>query len=266
MSEEYGDLLNYNRKAWNAQVREKNRWTIPVSVDQIENARKGQWEIILTPQKPVPRNWFPNFSEQSYKVLCLASGGGQQGPILAAAGADVTVFDNSDEQLNQDRLVAERDGLTIRLEQGDMRDLSRFEDDFFDLIFHPCSNCFVENILPVWNESFRVLKPGGHLLSGFTNPVRYMFDDDLLQQKELEVKFTIPYSDTSSISQEQKEKYIHTNEPCCFGHTLTDQIGGQLDAGFLLVDFFEDSYEDDDELSKYIQTFIATRAMKPRSS
>jgi hypothetical protein len=47
------------------------------------------------------------------EVLCLASGGGQQGPILAAAGAKVTVFDNSANQLVQDRLVADRDGLTI---------------------------------------------------------------------------------------------------------------------------------------------------------
>jgi len=30
---------------------------------------------------------------------CLASGGGQQGPVLAAAGAHVTVFDNSPRQL-----------------------------------------------------------------------------------------------------------------------------------------------------------------------
>jgi 2-polyprenyl-3-methyl-5-hydroxy-6-metoxy-1,4-benzoquinol methylase len=70
-------------------------------------------------------------------VLCLASGGGQQGPILAAAGARVTVFDNSPQQLAQDRFVARREGLTLETVEGDMRDLSVFADVSFDLIVHP---------------------------------------------------------------------------------------------------------------------------------
>ena len=258
------DVLQYNRDAWNAQVANENRWTRPVSTEEIEKARQGDWQIVLTPVKPVPREWFPDFNERDSRVLCLASGGGQQGPILAAAGAIVTVFDNSEAQLQQDILVAERDSLSIAIEQGDMADLSRFPDASFDLIFHPCSNCFVPDVNPVWREAFRVLKAGGHLLSGFTNPVRYMFDDELLENGQLEVKYTIPFSDLDSISPELREKYIQSNEPVAFGHTLTDQIAGQLAAGFQLVGFFEDSYEkSDDVLSKHIDTFIATRARKP---
>ena len=75
-------------------------------------------------------------------MLCLASGGGQQGPILAAAGAEVTVFDASEKQLAQDRLVAEREGLSLTTVQGDMADLSCFDDESFDFIFHPLLQLF----------------------------------------------------------------------------------------------------------------------------
>ncbi len=105
-------------------------------------------------------------------ILCLASGGGQQAPILAAAGANVTVFDNSPAQLRQDALVAQREGLPLRTVQGDMRDLSAFGDDSFDLIFHPVSNIFVPEVRPVWRECYRVVRPGGVLLMGTLNPIR----------------------------------------------------------------------------------------------
>ena len=78
--------------------------------------------------------------------------------------------------LNQPFQVAEREGLAIRLELGDMRDLSRFGGETFDLVFHPVSNCFVDDVLPVWRECFRVLKRGGALLAGFVNPLLYIFD------------------------------------------------------------------------------------------
>ena len=93
-------------------------WTVPVSPDVIAAARLGQWSVVLTPHKPVPREWFGPINGAS--VLCLASGGGQQGPVLAAAGAKVTVLDNSPAQLAQDQDVAERAGLKLALHLGEM--------------------------------------------------------------------------------------------------------------------------------------------------
>src|SRR5262245_43032058 len=109
------DVVAYNRRAWDTQVNKGNRWTVPVSPELIAAARRGEWELVLTPTLPVPRDWFPPLA--GLDVLCLASGGGQQVPILAAAGASVTVLDNSGRQLAQDRHVAEREGLTIRTVQ-----------------------------------------------------------------------------------------------------------------------------------------------------
>jgi SAM-dependent methyltransferase len=74
-------------------------------------------------------------------------------------------------RLAQDRLVADREALTIESRQGDMAELSVFPDESFDLVFHPVSNVFVPDVKPVWREAYRVLRPGGTLLSGFMNPV-----------------------------------------------------------------------------------------------
>lgn len=263
------DIPEYNRKAWDAEVERGNKWTVPVSSEQVAAARAGRWHIVLTPEKPVPRAWFP-VSMADVDVLCLASGGGQQGPLLAATGARVTVFDNSPAQLGQDRMVAERDGLDIRTVQGDMAELSAFEDGSFDLIVHPTSNAFVRDIRPVWREAYRVLRPGGELLAGFINPSLYIFADPWVEKAApeeerdaaMQVVFPLPYDELTSLTDEQRQKYIEGVEPLMFSHSLDEQIGGQLDAGFVLVGFFEDG-NSTRQLDAYMPTLMATRARKP---
>src|SRR5690606_16705347 len=126
--------VSYNRDAWNKQSRSGSRWCSPIDSETVRLAREGTWSVILTPNKSVPHNWFGDLKGK--QLLCLASGGGQQAPVLAAAGAQVVSFDNSDEQSAKDKMVAERDGLDLKTVQGDMADLSTFEDESFDLIFH----------------------------------------------------------------------------------------------------------------------------------
>lgn len=255
------DIRAYNRSAWNTQVQQGNIWTIPVTPEQVAAARRGEWSLLLTPTIPVPRAWFPQ-DLHGIKILCLASGGGQQGPILAAAGATVTVFDNSPAQLNQDRLVAERENLDIETVEGDMADLSCFTDATFDLIFHPVSNLFAPQIQPVWDEAYRVTRPGGALLAGFMNPLAYLFDFDIMDhERRLEVRYKIPYSDTESLAPEQLQAYLAEGGPIEFSHTLDEQIGGQIKAGFLIAGFYED-IDPDSVLGEYIPNFIATRAIK----
>lgn len=256
------DVRAYNRAAWDQAVDDGIQWSIPVEPETIASARRGEWQVILTPTIPVPRSWFPS-DLQGVDTLCLASGGGQQGPVLAAAGASVTVFDNSPRQLAQDRLVAERDGLALTTVEGDMADLSTFGGASFDLIFHPVSNLFVPEVRPVWQEAYRVLRPGGALLAGFINPVSYIFDlVKADEERVLEVRYAIPYSDLTSLDEASRQKLIDENAPMEFGHTLDDQIGGQIDAGFVIVGFYEDRWPDH-VLDRYIATFIATRAVKP---
>jgi SAM-dependent methyltransferase len=138
-------------------------------------ARQGDWSVVLVGYEPVDRTWLPDVMT-GVDVLCLASGAGQQGPTLAAAGARVTVFDNSPRQLDQDDFVAARDGLTLRTVLGDMGDLGPFPDQSFDVILNPVSNMFCPDLAPVWRECARVLRPGGTLLVEFINPDVYLFD------------------------------------------------------------------------------------------
>jgi len=257
------DIRKYNQIAWDQEVIKGNKWTIPVSSEVVQQARNGNWSIVLTPTIPVPNEWFPPLN--GLDVLCLASGGGQQGPILAAAGARVTVLDNSPKQLEGDRFVAGRDSLFIRTVEGDMRDLSQFKDVSFGLIVHPVSNTFVPDVNLVWREAFRILHKGGVLLSGFMNPVNYLFDWELAENTgELHVKYKIPYADVNELDEAEKQKRLANSEPMEFSHTLDDQIGGQIDAGFVITGFYEDRQgpEDKDPLAPYMATCIATRAVK----
>ncbi|SEA26799.1 Methyltransferase domain-containing protein [Thalassobacillus cyri] len=254
-------LVKHNQKAWDKKVEDGVVYTKPVSSETIEKAKAGEWEITVTTERPVPRSWFPS-SLKGIKVLCLASGGGQQAPVLAAAGADVSVVDISDMQLEQDRFVAERGGLYLDAIQGDMSDLYFFEDGSFDLIVHPVSNVFVESILPVWKETYRVLKNGGTLIAGFTNPLLYLFDDDQEEKGILDVKHSIPFSGLTSISEEELQCHVENNRTVEFGHTLEEQIQGQIDAGYVITGFYEDDFGGKRLIDNYIKTFIATKAVK----
>lgn len=256
------DLAEHNRQAWNKESSEGGEWSIPVSSEQIEQARNDQWSIILTPLKSVPREWFGELQNKS--LLGLASGGGQQMPILAAAGAKVTSFDNSDEQLAKDQKLAEQHQLDIQLQQGDMRDLSVFADESFDIIFHPISNCFIDHVEKVWQESYRVLKPGGRLLAGFCNPALYLIDhDEAEQSQELKIVNSLPFNNVDEIKA-KREANPNCDEAIEFSHTLESQIGGQIAAGFVIHGFYEDHWNDEaTPLNKYTATSIATLAIKP---
>ena len=254
------ETIEYNRVAWNRKVAVGNQWTRAVSADEIARARAGRLELVLTPLKPVPQEWLGDVAGKD--VLCLACGGGQQAPLLAAAGATVTTLDLSEAQLEQDRSVADREGLEIRLEQGDMRDLSRFGDQSFDLIFHPVSNCFIPDVQPVWDEAFRTLKSGGYLLSGFANPALYLFHLQGYEEGDLTVRYRLPYADEEQLSQESLAKLKADGEPLEFGHTLESQIGGQIRAGFHLVGFYEDG-DNSTSLAQVCPTFMATRTLRP---
>jgi SAM-dependent methyltransferase len=258
------NLLEHNRQAWNREARAGIVWSIPVSDEAVDAARRGYWSVILTPKLPVPRDWFGELRDRD--VLCLASAGGQQAPIFAAAGARVVSFDLSDEQLARDRQVAERHGLAVRCIRGDMADLSPLADASFDLIFHAASNAFAPDVRVVWRECHRVLRPGGALLAGFMNPLVFLFDlDEVDRTGQMVVRHALPYSDIGSLAPEVLAQKVERGELLEFSHSLDDQIGGQLAAGFVLTGFYEDRWYDDGwVLARHAPVAMATRAIKPR--
>ena len=262
MTSEHDQVVARNRAAWDSQVESGNEWTLPVGPEVIAAARAGDWSVVLIGYEPVPRDWLPP-SLVGTEVLCLASGGGQQGPVLAAAGARVTVFDNSPAQLGRDQMVSKRDGLELATVLGDMRDLSMFADASFDLVFNPVSNVFCPELAPVWRESFRVLRPGGALLTGFMNPDVFIFDEDACNNSgDLIVRHRLPYTDLTHLDAAELDRLRGSDVPLEYSHTLTEQIGGQLDAGFVITGFREAPHHAG-PTAAYMPGYFATRAVKP---
>jgi SAM-dependent methyltransferase len=254
------DIREHNRRAWDQAVEQGSPWAIPVTAEVVAAARRGEWSVVLTENTPVPRSWFPA-QMAGARILCLASGGGQQAPVLAAAGASVVLLDNSPKQLARDQAVAKRDGLSLETVEGDMRNLSAFTDACFDLVFHPVSNLFIPDVRPVWAEAYRVLRVGGALLAGFMNPFFYLFDRSHADRDELLVRHRLPYSDLDSLTPTERQALLDTTDVLEWSHTLTDQIGGQIDAGFVIAGFYEDRHKDH-PLAKHAPTYAATKAVK----
>ncbi len=247
------DYQQINAETISRWCREGWEWGQPISHEEYAKALQGDWGVYLTPTKFVPKNWFGELAGK--KVLGLASGGGQQMPVFAALGAKCTVLDYSDEQCNSERLVAQREGYTIEIVQADMTKLLPFADESFDLIFHPVSNCYVEKVEPIFRECYRVLKKGGIFLGGYDLGINYLFDED-----EKEVKYSLPFNPLKD--PEKYEMLMKNDFGIQFSHTLEEQIGGQLKAGFILTDLYEDINGEGHLHDLNVPSYIATRCAK----
>ena len=228
-------------------------WGKPIDHETFVRALQGEWNVLLTPLKPVPHEWFGNLKGK--KILGLACGGGQQMPVFTALGAECTVFDYSEKQLESERLVAEREGYSINIIRGDMTKPLPFADDTFDLIFHPVSNCYVKDVKAIWKECRRVLKPGGILLSGVDHYINYIVDGS-----EKNIVNSLPFDPL--VNEEHRKQLERDNAGFQFSHTLEEQINGQLEAGFTLLELYEDTNSSGHLHDLNIPTFLAMRSKK----
>ena len=243
-----------NSKTIDQWIEDGWEWGRPIDHETFERAKRGDWQIILTPTRAVPKEWYPNL--EGCKVLGLASGGGQQMPILTAAGADCTVLDYSEKQLQSENLVAEREGYKIKTIRADMTKPLPFADETFDMIVHPVSNCYVEEVLPIWRECYRILKKGGRLLAGLDNGINYLFNEE----EEGRIVYSLP----SNPLKDPKlyEESVKNGWGIQFSHTLDEQIRGQIQAGFTLKDLYEDTDGSGFLHEHGVPTFWATLAIK----
>ena len=242
-----------NARTIDRWVEEGWEWGVPVSHETFINAKNGVWDVVLTPTVPVPHDWFGDL--RGKKVLGLASGGGQQIPIFAALGAEVTVLDLSDRQLESELLVAEREGYDVRIVKADMTKPLPFPDETFDLIFHPVSDCYVEEVEPIFREAYRVLKKGGAFLGGYDNGVNFLVNDD-----ETAIVNTMPFNPLKN--EDQRRQLEEDDAGLQFSHSLNELIGGQLRAGFTIRDIYDDVNGSGRLNELNVNTFFAIRATK----
>ena len=175
-------------------------------------------------------------------------------PVFSLLGASCTVLDYSTLQLESEKAVAEREGYAIEIVQADMTKPFPFAEESFDCIFHPVSNCYVEEVAPIWRECFRVLKPGGVLLGGYDNGICYLFDDGPTLAHPLPYD---PLADETLL-----RAALASGDGVQFSHSVEEQIGGQLRAGFRLTDLYEDTNGQGNLHRHNIPSFIATRYVK----
>lgn len=248
--------MNYqdiNAQTIDRWIEDGWEWGQPISHETYLKAAEGEWDMLLTPTKPVPHEWFGTLKGK--KVLGLASGGGQQMPIFAALGAECTVLDYSPKQLESERVVAQREGYEIRIIRADMTKPLPFGDEEFDLIFHPVSNCYVQEVKPIFKECYRILKHGGVLLGGYDNNVNYLVDED-----EKTIIHTMPFDPL--VNPDQKKFLEDMDCGVQFSHTIDEQLGGQLEAGFRLTHIYGDTNGSGYLHEKNIECFFAVRAVK----
>ena len=255
------DYLAFNQDRWNRVARKRgNPYTIPVSHEQLMQAKHQPLAVALTEGQDVPLDWFEKAPGK--KVLGLACGGGQQGPVLAIHGYEVTIMDYSVEQLASDRMVAEREGLSIKIVQADMTKPFPFKDACFDILFCPVSNVYIEDLSNMWREAYRVLKRSGLMMVGYMHPWTYMYDGDIVwdqPEEEMLLKYSLPYN-----ARELEAQGRVTINPECgyeFSHTLEEQIRGQLQQGFAMIDFYE-SRDVRNRLAAFGPDYIANLSIK----
>ena len=247
------EYTKINSQTWDLWADNGCEWSVPISHDEYEAVSEGNFGVYLTPCITVPHEWFGDLKNK--RLLGLASGGGQQMPIFAAAGADCTVLDYSRKQLESEDLVSRREGYAINILCGDMTKPLPFPDESFDLIFHPVSNVYVREVEPIFRECFRILKPGGILLAGLDNGINFLVDSD-----ETHIVNQMPFDPLTN--PEQRKSLEEEDCGMQFSHTLEEQIGGQLKAGFRLVDLYEDTNGSGYLHELNIKTFFATKAVK----
>lgn len=247
---EYQEL---NAKIISRWCREGWEWGKPISHEAYEKAQSGTWDVYLTPTKAVPHEWLGKLSGK--RILGLASGGGQQIPIFSALGAKCTVLDYSSEQCKSERLVADREGYDVDIIKADMTKKLPFNDETFDIIFHPVSNCYVEKVEPIFKECYRVLKRGGLFLGGYSLDINYVFDE-----KEENMIYSLPFNPLKD--PKQYEDSIKNDWGIQFSHSIEEQINGQLKAGFRLLSLYEDTGGVGLLHEHNVPSFIATLSIK----
>jgi ubiquinone/menaquinone biosynthesis C-methylase UbiE len=252
--------LDANRRAWDRLARRRVPLCQPAGDDQFADPL-GQIDAI---------GWLgPSIKDQ--KVLCLAAGGGRHGPLYSAAGARVTVVDLSAEMLDLDRRVSAERGLPLRIIQASMERMPMLDAEEFDLVVQPVSTCYVPDIMPVFREVSRVLRPGGLYISQHKQPVSLQatLSPDASGRYGLQHAYyrsaAIPPADQATAS----SRRLREEGASEFLHRWEQIVGGICRCGMMIEDLIEPVHARDDaaagtfgDRARYIPPYVRIKARR----
>lgn len=218
------DFRSVNRQAWN-QLADSDSLFARVATD--EECRKPL-------QALDGRGWLPE-SVAGLNVLCLASGGGWQSILYAAAGANVTVVDLSDSMLRLDTRESRRRGFQVRTVQASMDDLSMLADESFDIVHQPVSTCYVPDLKPVYAGIARVLRSHGLYISQHKQPVSLQISH---RNERHQFVIGVEYYHEGPLPQQQDTSYRESGATE-YLHRLDQIVGDLCLAGFVIEDLRE---------------------------
>ncbi len=270
----HDEIIEKNTVNWDREVDEGGRHTLPWDLDvaELQAYLNGETDLLKQPYSHCyPREVYTDVAGKD--VLCLASGGGQQSAVFGLLGANVTVIDICEGQLKGDRAAAERYGYEVKTVCGDMRDLSLFANESFDLIDQAISLPFVPDVRDVYREAHRVLKPGGLYHSAHMNPSTYYvsFDGPNNGWDGTGYRIAEPYRGGPILQKEDGTETMSAGKPTGeFVHLLSDIFNGLAELGFRIESVWEDPAGDlsaepgsDEHMRAFIQKYFAITARKP---
>ncbi len=256
-------VSEHNKGVWERMSAEgENRSALPPELERAQCV--SEFRVLpLAVSVELPTTWWGELRGKD--VLCVASGGGFQGPILAAAGANVSVLDISVRQLERDRAMAEKHGLSDRLTTipADAATEWPVEASGVDLVVIPFATGLFADVHHLWKEAYRVLRSGGRLVAGMTNPAAFLFDQDAAQHGFPLAVHRLPYSDLDRPDLAQLRALTQQRRPLCFSHSLEALVGGQVSVGFRLSHLGEPSQPGAPQDRLMMATEFVTVATKP---
>lgn len=219
------NLSEQNRIAWDRMAKNGHPLAKP--------ATDGD---LLDPLKFVDEIGWLGKSIAGQHVLCLAAGGGRHSALYCAAGAVVTVVDISPGMLELDRQVARERQLEVRIIEGSMKSMPMLKDGEFDIVVHPVSTCYIDDLTPMFAEIARIIRPGGLYISQHKQPINLQASLDPVEGRyQIEQPIIGNLTATPPVSPSRLRE-SGTREVI---HSLHSLLGGMCRAGFYIEDITE---------------------------
>lgn len=218
------DHRSSNQQAWNQLADSGSLFAKVATDDECRNPL----------QALDGRGWLPT-TVAGLNVLCLASGGGWQSILYAAAGANVTVVDLSESMLRLDSREAKRRRFQVQTVHTSMEDLSMFAADSFDIVHQPVSTCYVPDLKCVYAEIARVVRSGGLYISQHKQPVSLQISH---RNERQQFVIGVEYYHEGPLPNQQDTSYRESGATE-YLHRLDEIVGDLCLSGFVIEDLRE---------------------------